>query len=74
MRIAIEYCVQWNYRPQAVGLTAEIKAAFPDAEFELIESKGGAFEVRADGRPVFSKLASKRFPAYQEIPTLLAEW
>jgi hypothetical protein len=27
--------------------------------------------VAADGKLVFSKLALKRFPAYQEIPTLL---
>lgn len=48
-------------------------AAFPGAEVELVESKGGAFEVSRDGQPVFSKLASKRFPAYQEIPSLLGE-
>jgi selT/selW/selH-like putative selenoprotein len=35
--------------------------------------KGGAFEVIREGKTVFSKLASKRFPAYQEIPTLLGE-
>jgi selT/selW/selH-like putative selenoprotein len=38
---------------------------------ELIESKGGVFEVRVDGRLVFSKKALKRFPAYQEIPELI---
>jgi hypothetical protein len=27
--------------------------------------------VRVDDRLVFSKLAEKRFPAYQEIPTRL---
>jgi hypothetical protein len=27
--------------------------------------------VTVDGKLMFSKLASKRFPAYQEIPTLL---
>lgn len=36
-----------------------------------MQSKGGAFEVALDGRPLFSKLAEKRFPAYQEIPKLL---
>jgi len=73
MKVAIEYCVQWNYEPQATGLVAEIEKSFPDVgvEFELIESSGGAFEVSVNGRKVFSKLALKRFPAYQEIPTLL---
>ncbi len=40
---------------------------------ELVPSKGGVFEVTVDGRLVFSKVARKRFPAYQEIPELLAE-
>jgi selT/selW/selH-like putative selenoprotein len=57
--------------PQAVGLTAELKGTFPEAEVELVESKGGAFEIAVDGKLVFSKLALKRFPAYQEIPSLL---
>jgi len=37
---------------------------------ELIESGGGAFEISLDGRQLFSKLAERRFPAYQEIPQL----
>lgn len=32
---------------------------------------GGAFEVKVDGRLLFSKLDLGRFPAYQEIPTLI---
>jgi selT/selW/selH-like putative selenoprotein len=40
---------------------------------ELVPGKGGVFEVTVDGRLVFSKAALKRFPAYQEIPTLLRE-
>jgi selT/selW/selH-like putative selenoprotein len=57
--------------PQAVGLTAELEGTFPGAEVELVESRGGAFEVTVDGELVFSKLALKRFPAYQEIPARL---
>jgi selT/selW/selH-like putative selenoprotein len=36
-----------------------------------VPSSGGAFEVHADGRLVFSKLEERRFPAYREIPSLL---
>ncbi len=32
---------------------------------------GGCFEVAIDGNVVFSKLSLDRFPAYQEIPTLI---
>ncbi|MBI5362627.1 MAG: SelT/SelW/SelH family protein [Planctomycetes bacterium] len=53
-------------------MAAELKAKFGDGvEFELVESSGGAFEVTVDGRRVYSKLATKRFPAYQEIPDLI---
>ena len=37
----------------------------------MVEGGGGVFEVTIDGRLVFSKLQLSRFPAYQEIPTLL---
>jgi selT/selW/selH-like putative selenoprotein len=36
-----------------------------------VQSRGGAFEVALDGKQLFSKLALKRFPAYQEIPKLI---
>lgn len=39
---------------------------------ELVRSGGGAFEVSVDGTRLFSKLETKRFPAYQEIPRLLS--
>ncbi len=36
-----------------------------------MKSSGGAFEVSLDDRKIFSKLDLDRFPAYQEIPTLI---
>jgi selT/selW/selH-like putative selenoprotein len=48
-----------------------LRAGFPGVEIELVESGGGAFEVSIDGEQIFSKLASGRFPAYQEIPEML---
>jgi selT/selW/selH-like putative selenoprotein len=36
-------------------LAAEIEQRFPDARVELIASRGGRFEVVADGTPVFEK-------------------
>jgi len=38
---------------------------------ELIESRGGAFEIRRDGELVFSKLSLGRFPEEGEVATLL---
>ena len=36
-------------------MAAEIEQRFPDSTVELIPSKGGRFEVVADGTPVFQK-------------------
>lgn len=44
---------------------------FPEAEIELVRSGGGVFEVRVDGRLVYSKKAEGRFPSYREVPDLI---
>ena len=48
-------------------MAAELKQAYPDAEIKLIESSGGVFEVAVDGRPVFSKKASRRHAEPGEV-------
>jgi selT/selW/selH-like putative selenoprotein len=48
-------------------LAAELKQAYPDAQIKLIESSGGVFEVAADGKPVFSKKASRRHAEPGEV-------
>jgi selenoprotein W-related protein len=40
---------------------------------ELIESSGGAFEVRKDGVLLFSKLKAGRFPNHQEVIDLIRD-
>jgi selT/selW/selH-like putative selenoprotein len=44
-----------------------LKQAFPEAQVRLIESSGGLFEVAVDGRPVFSKKASRRHAEPGEV-------
>jgi len=36
-----------------------------------VKGTGGCFEVTVEDRLVFSKLSLERFPAYQEVPTLM---
>jgi len=48
----------------------ELKKDF-DAEVELVAGSGGIFEVVADGREIFSKAATGRFPQVGEIAALL---
>jgi len=65
--ISIEYCGVCNYRPMAASLALAIRAA-TGIQAELIHSREmGAFEVRADGRLIFSKGQSGRFPEETEI-------
>ena len=47
-------------------MAAEIESSFGVAP-ELIASKGGCFEVVADGQLVFSKNSERRFPENGEV-------
>jgi len=51
-------------------LEEELKNIY-QAEVQLIPSSGGVFEVTVDGRLIFSKKDSKRFPEEGEIIALL---
>jgi len=40
---------------------------FPDVQIELIEGRGGIFEVSTPGKKIFSKKQIGRFPELDEI-------
>jgi len=48
MKISIEYCVRWNYKPEATSLAATIKEA-KGVDAQLVKGDDGVFEVRVDG-------------------------
>lgn len=56
----------------ATRLAAELKKELK-AEVELIEGSNGIFEVKADGRLVFSKDSAGRFPDPGEVSVLMRE-
>jgi selenoprotein W-related protein len=60
-----------NYEPRAAGLAAELKRSFK-AETALIRGSGGVFDVAVDGRKVFSKHETGRFPEPGEVTRLLS--
>ena len=47
MAIEIEYCEQWNYRPEADRVSAEIEKA-TGQNVVLMGGSGGIFEIRQD--------------------------
>lgn len=52
-------------------MAAEIQSRF-GVESELIPGKGGVFDVKADGKLVFSKHEAGRFPEPDEVLAALA--
>lgn len=52
--------------PKATSLAADIKKKY-GVDAQLIEGKGGVFEVLANGKLVFSKKKLGRFPEGKEV-------
>jgi selenoprotein W-related protein len=57
--------------PQASSLAAKIKKEF-GIDVELIKGGGGVFDVKADGKLIYSKHETGRFPDNQEVIDALA--
>lgn len=70
MKVTIEYCAQWNYKPRASSLGKQLENEL-GVDVGLISGSGGVFEIHADGKPIFSKKKTGRFPHDGEIVTLL---
>ena len=66
--VSIEYCVVLNYTPKAVSLATKIlELGERIKSLALIPSSGGAFEIRANGKLLHSKLESGEWPDFDEI-------
>jgi predicted Rdx family selenoprotein len=52
---------------------AEVTANFPEAKIRLIEGKGGIFDVKCNGKLIFSRheVEGQRFPEVGEISKLI---
>lgn len=72
MKISIEFCNQWGYRPRAVSLAAKVEKQF-DVKVEMIPSSGGVFEVVADDKLIYSKKATGVFPGEGNVMDLLQQ-
>ena len=70
MKISIEYCNQWGYRPRATSLAAKIEKQFP-VTVEMIPSSGGVFEIVVNDKLIYSKKATGEFPSEFAILDML---
>jgi len=73
MEIRIEYCAAWSYEPKAVSLTEQLLSEYKQRvkSLTLTPHDDGRFEVFVDGKKIYSKKATGRFPEYEEIRTVL---
>ena len=69
MKIHIEFCEKWNYRPDFDRVSKQIKNIMPNASIQgnNILPRSGAFEVTIDGTLVYSKLQTGNFPNMKDI-------
>ena len=68
-RVEIEYCTQCRWLLRAAWVAEELLNTFEMeiGEVALIPSKGGIFEVRANGQTVWSRKGEGRFPEPKEL-------
>jgi len=69
MAIEIEYCEQWNYRPEADRVSAEIEK-ITGQKVTLVGGSGGIFEIRQDSKVIWKKERSGHFPLPGEAGAL----
>ena len=70
MMIQIHYCAEWNYKPYAASLAAELKRDL-GVDAELVAGSNGIFDVIVDGKKIYSRYDTGAFPAEGEIVSLL---
>ena len=66
MDIKITYCSIWNFQPRAAGLADAIKTKMGLTP-TLVPGSNGVYDIEVDGRTIFSKHQTKRFPDNEEI-------
>ena len=69
MKATITYCVMWNYLPDAERVSDELKSK--GIKVNLIKGSNGVFDVDIDGKVVYSKNTTGRFPNQGELLMLI---
>jgi selenoprotein W-related protein len=74
-RVEIAYCTQCRWLLRAAWMAQELLTTFGTSlgEVALIPGTGGVFEVRVDGKTVFSRQEQGRFPEAKELKQLVRD-
>jgi selenoprotein W-related protein len=74
-RVEIEYCTQCRWLLRAAWMAQELLTTF-EAELggvALVPGAGGVFEVRVDGKTIWSRKERGRFPESKELKQLVRD-
>ena len=68
-RVEVEYCTQCRWLLRAGWVAQELLTTFQDelTEVALVPGKNGVFEVRLNGRVLWSRANEGRFPELKEL-------
>ncbi len=74
-RLEIEYCTQCRWLLRAAWMAQELLTTFEKelGEVALIPGTGGIFEVRLEGKSIFSREQQRRFPESKELKQLVRD-
>lgn len=74
-RVEIEYCTQCRFILRAGWMAQELLMTFADelGEVALIPGTGGIFEIRLNGKLLFSRKIAGRFPESKEIKQMVRD-
>ncbi len=73
--LEIEYCTQCRWLLRAAWMAQELLTTFEKelGEVALIPGAGGIFEVRLEGKSIFSREQQRRFPESKELKQLVRD-
>jgi selenoprotein W-related protein len=74
-RVEIVYCTQCRWLLRATWMAQELLTTFVDdlGEVALVPGAGGIFEVRVDGKLIFSRAEAGRFPESKELKQVIRD-
>jgi len=69
MKLHIEYCEKWNYKPEFDRVSNIINSLNYNVEIKgnLAEPRTGSFEVKLNDKLVFSKFQTDKFPDENQV-------
>jgi selenoprotein W-related protein len=76
LRIAITYCAPCQFLARATWIAQELLTTFQDytQSLELVPGRGGTLDITVNGKVVFSKHDSGRYPEMRELKESIAAY